>query len=487
MASITLKQNVNTKVPYAVLTVNESSYSVAGNTSVVSWSLIMYRPSSVSSSASKSYSVTINGGKVKSGTYTIGGSGTKTIASGSTTITHNSDGAKTITFGASVEFGITWSGTKINTLSGSSSLKLTTIPRTSDIGVNKSSIPADGSTEIVATATKKSSSFTDTISVSLGSHSMSVTSGTAFTIPKDWNDAITDTSATATVTVTTNSGSTTIGSKSVTFTVTVPDDVVPVISSVNTSEAVTSVTAAFGSRFVKTLSQLNVKVNASGVYGSTIKSYVVTLDGVEYNSAEFQSNALNNSGSVKIKATVTDSRGRTGTFEKTITVIDYVAPNIVGVTHYPCDSAGNRDANGTNTKVIITGAVASVENQNSESLLLQYKASSDSSYTDVTLTVTDWTFEASTIINNTDPTRTYEFVAVLSDKISTVSFKTFTGIPVISKHAGGDGVTLFGEAEGPGFKVAGGKISTFTGDILIEDAELENLWASVFGSGGGSS
>ena len=55
-------------------------------------------------------------------------------------------------------------------------------------------------------------------------------------------------------------------------------------------------------------------------------------------------------------------------------------------------------------------------------------------------------------------------------------------MPVISRHAGGDGVTLFGEAEGEGFKVAGGKVSTFTGDIQIEDPTLETLWTSVFGS-----
>lgn len=487
MASITIKKAVNSSVPYAVLTVSESSYSVANNTSTISWSLVLYRPSKVSSSASKSFSVTINGSTVKSGTYTIGGSGTKTIASGTVTVGHNSDGTKTMSFGASVQFGITWSGTSIGTVSNSSSMSLTTIPRVSDLSVNKSSVPADGTSTVTATASKKSSSFTDTITVKLGSHSMTVTSGTAFTIPKDWNDAITGTSATATVTVTTKSGSTTIGSKSVNLTVTVPDDVVPTISSISTSEAVTSVTAAFGNRFVKSLSQLNVKVNAAGVYGSTIKSCTVTLDGVKYQSMEFKSNALNTAGSVKIVATVTDSRGRTGTFEKSITVIDYTAPAIAGMTYYSCDADGNRDSSGTNTKVIIQGAISPVEDQNTRALVLKYKASSETSYTAVTLTVVDWNSEISAIISDTDPTQTYEFVAELADKISSVSFKMMTGVPVISRHAGGDGVTLFGEAEGEGFKVAGGKPSTFTGDILIEDAELEALWTSVFGSGGGSS
>ena len=73
----------------------------------------------------------------------------------------------------------------------------------------------------------------------------------------------------------------------------------------------------------------------------------------------------------------------------------------------------------------------------------------------------------------------------MTDKISSIENRIVTGVPVISRHAGGDGVTLFEEATGAGFKVGGKKDATFTGDILIEDAELETLWASVFGSGGG--
>ena len=126
----------------------------------------------------------------------------------------------------------------------------------------------------------------------------------------------------------------------------------------------------------------------------------------------------------------------------------------------------------------------SVAGQNSRSLILKYKAMDAATYTALTLTTSGWSFEASTIVSGTDPTSTWEFIATLTDKISSIENRIVTGAPVISRHAGGDGVTLFGEAEGAGFKVAGGKTSTFTGDIQIEDAELETLWASVFGSGG---
>lgn len=458
-----------------------SSQSIAGNYSNVYVKFVAKTTNNTHNDNNKSGYIKVNGSHYTSFTHKLPKTSTTILWSGTITVYHNSNGAGSV----SVSGGYEASVGGYSTITASNSLTLPTIPRVSDLSVNKSSVPADESTTVIATATKKSSSFTDTITVSLGSYSKAVTSGTAFTIPKTWINAISGTSATATVTVTTKSGSTTIGSKSVNLTVTVPDSVIPTVSSISASEAITAVTTAFGNRFVRSLSQLNVKVNAAGVYGSTIKSYAVTLDGVKYQSEEFQSNALNTAGSVDIVATVTDSRGRTRTLTKTITVVDYSAPAITNMTYYPCDANGNRNPNGTNTKVIINGLVASVAGQNSRSLILKYKAMDAATYTALTLTTSGWSFEASTIVSGTDPTSTWEFIATLTDKISSIENRIVTGVPVISRHAGGDGVTLFGEAEGAGFKVAGGKTSTFTGDIQIEDAELETLWASVFGSGGG--
>lgn len=456
-----------------------SSQSIAGNYSNVYVKFVAKTTNNTHNDNNKSGYIKVNGSHYTSFTHKLPKTSTTILWSGTITVYHNSNGAGSV----SVSGGYEASVGGYSTITASNSLTLPTIPRVSDLSVNKSSVPADESTTVIATAIKKSSSFTDTITVSLGSYSKAVTSGTAFTIPKTWINAISGTSATATVTVTTKSGSTTIGSKSVNLTVTVPDSVIPTVSSISASEAITAVTTAFGNRFVRSLSQLNVKVNAAGVYGSTIKSYAVTLDGVKYQSEEFQSNALNTAGSVDIVATVTDSRGRTRTLTKTITVVDYSAPAITNMTYYPCDANGNRNPNG-NTKVIINGLVASVAGQNSRSLILKYKAIDAATYTALTLTTSSWSFEASTIVSGTDPTSTWEFIATLTDKISSTENRIVTGAPVISRHAGGDGVTLFGEAEGAGFKVAGGKTSTFTGDIQIEDAELETLWASVFGSGG---
>ena len=449
-----------------------SSQSISGNYSNVYVKFVAKTTNSTHNDNNKSGYINVNGSRYTTFTHKLPAKSTTTLWSGTITVSHNSNGAGSVSVSGGYEANVGG----YSTITASNSLTLPTIPRVSDLSVNKSSVPADGTTTVTATATKKSSSFTDTITVSLGSYSKTVTSGTAFTIPKDWINAISGTSATATVTVTTKSGSTTIGSKSVNLTVTVPSDVIPTVSSISASEAITAVTTAFGNRFVRSLSQLNVKVNAAGVYGSTIKSYAVTLDGVKYQSEEFQSNALNTAGSVDIVATVTDSRGRTRTLTKTITVVDYSAPAITNMTYYPCDANGNRNPNGTNTKVIINGLVASVAGQNSRSLILKYKAMDAATYTALTLTTSSWSFEASTIVSGTDPTSTWEFIATLTDKISSIENRIVTGVPVISRLAGGKGVRLFGEAQNEGFWV--GNI-----DYTITDAEYQELMILL---GGGS-
>ena len=447
-----------------------SLQNVAGNYSNVYVKFVAKTTNNTHNDNNKSGYINVNGSRYTSFTSKLPRSSTTVLWSGTITVYHNSNGAGSV----SVSGGYAANVGGYSTITASNSLTLPTIPRVSDLSVNKSSVPADESTTVIATATKKSSSFTDTITVSLGSYSKAVTSGTAFTIPKTWINAISGTSATATVTVTTKSGSTTIGSKSVNLIVTVPDSVVPTVSSISASEAITAVTTAFGNWFVRSLSQLNVKVNAAGVYGSTIKSYAVTLDGVKYQSKEFQSNALNTAGSLDIVATVTDSRGRTATLTKNITVVDYSAPAITNMTYYPCDANGNRNPNGTNTKVIINGLVASVDGQNSRSLILKYKAMDATTYTALTLTTSSWSFEASTIVSGTDPTSTWEFIATLTDKISSIENRVVTGVPVISRLAGGKGVRLFGEAQNEGFWV--GNI-----DYTISDAEYQELMTLLGG------
>lgn len=454
------------------LVLSESSVNVANNTSVVTAKLYYYGNNVSYNNGGCSGNIVIAGT-----TYSFSGksisksTSAQLIYTASKTVTHNSNGAYTVSASGRLATDTTAAGT----LTTSASKALTTIPRVSDLSLNKTSVPADEATTVTATATKKSSSFTDTIVVKLGSYSKTVTSGTAFTIPKTWINAITGTSATATVTVTTKSGSTTIGSKSVNLTVTVPSSVVPSISSVTATEAVTAVQTAFGSGvYVSSLSKLNVKVTAAGTYGSTISSIKTTFDGVTYTGAEFQTAAISKAGTLSMVVTVTDSRGRTKSFTKNITVYGYSGSVITNIS---CISSG------TNTTVTVDGVVSPVAvgsaNKNTKALTIGYKKSTEAVYgntTTITIPTADWTFSVSHTFVIDSRTTTYDFEAKLTDKLSTATEHGTTGRPVISRLAGGGGVTLFKEAEKEGFWV--GNI-----DYTITDAEYDELLSLL---GGGS-
>ena len=159
------------------LTLSRGSQSITGNYTNVSWSLTYSKSSTTYNNNGVSYYVNIAGTRVKTGTVKFPkGTTSGTIATGSRAIYHNADG----THGAITGYAYVGpTGFSPSSASDTSnSISFPTIPRVSDLSVNKTSVPADGATTVTATATKKSSSFTDTIVVKLGSYSQTVTSGT---------------------------------------------------------------------------------------------------------------------------------------------------------------------------------------------------------------------------------------------------------------------------------------------------------------------
>lgn len=433
------------------------------------------------------YSVYVNGTKVWSGgTFSnISGNGYHKFKNSTARIYHNDDGSKS--FSASISGWFYSYGDK----SGSKNFSLPTIPRVSDIEIDIDTVLADGTSQVIATATKKADAFTDMLTVSLGDYSKEIESGVAFTIPEEWNNAIPGTSAVATVKVETFSDTTSIGSKVADLTITVPETVVPVINDLDIFEAVVAVTNAFGNRFVQNLSQLNVEVDASGAYGSTIRSYSSSLDGVNYIQQAFTSNVIKTAGTLEIKVKVTDSRGRTAEDTFSVDVVEYIKPTITSMVYMHCDSDGTQNSSGECTKVTIAGKVYPVDGQNTKALKLKYKSTAEEVYTERVVTLSDWTFSVDVIINDTDPTVTYEYIAELTDKINAASPETFrvtTGIVVLSRLAGGGGLALFGEATEEGFVVGGGK-PTILNDLTVQgvaniavDEEFQTVWESTFGS-----
>ena len=447
--------------PRISISITESAPDIANNTTTLTAKLNYYG-NGESWNANTSCAITLNG-STKTFTANIGKNTSGVIGTHSVTVKHNDDGRKTVSYSAYAAVSDFYGTTRT-----SGTYTCTTIPRVSDLTLSASSIIADGTSKVTATAMKKSSSFTDVITVALGDYSMNVTSGNAFSVPTDWCNAITnDVSAIATVTVTTKSGNTVIGSKTANLVIKVPDNIKPAVTSIQISEANTSVTTKFGQRYVKNLSKLNIRVNGSGAYGSDVNDAEVLVAGIKYLGLAIQTDYIKSSGTVEIVAVIRDSRGRTATMSKTITVVDYEVPVITNVTYANCNADGSPNSSGSNIKLTISGKVFSVAANNTKNLRVSYGVPGGTQSAQ-NVAISDWDFKVDTILSGTDPTKTYLIKVELTDKVGTAEFTLSTGKPVISRLAGGGGVTLFKEAEKEGFWV--GNI-----DYTMTDAEYQTL------------
>lgn len=360
-----------------------SSQSVSGNYSKVSWKLQLISGSygAISSSASKKWSVKVNG-KSYSGSNTIGigNNSTKTLASGSTTINHNSDGKKTFSYSFSQTFDITFNGSYVGTKSGSGSGTLTTIPRASSMSVPNITIGSVGT----ITVSKASSSFSHTITATFGSYSKTIVSkgtGTSysFTPPMEWCNALPrGRSGTATYKITTYSGSTTIGSKTYTATLDIPNSVVPTISGISHVE--TNLSSGWSGIYVKTKSKIQFRISCAGAYGSTIDSIVTNFDGKLLSGTPSPSATCNSAGEVAYIVIVTDSRGRRASKSGTINVMDYSPPQLISFSAFRCDENGKADDNGEILSISKRFAITQLNNLNTNKWRIEYKESGASSY-----------------------------------------------------------------------------------------------------------
>ena len=399
----------------------QDSQSIANNSSVVGWHLqLIASGGSISSSGSKSWSVTVNG-KNYSGTNTVGISNgaTKTLASGSTTIAHNADGTKTFSFSFSQQFDISYSGVGwIGTKSGSGSGTLTTIPRTSSV----SSTSANIGENITISISRASSSFTHTLSYSFCKLSGTIATKTSstsvsWTLPTTFYAQIPNSkSSWGTITCDTYSGSTKIGSSSCRFNVYVKESTnKPGISAtvVDVNDTTKALTGD-ENKLIRYYSKAKFELTASPKNSATITTRSVFYNGTTYKGGSGNSWIANFSEVVSgsYRFSVIDSRGLSNTTTINKTLIEYVK-----LTCYM--SVTNPTATGECTITIsgnyFNGSFGSTNN----TLSVQYKLN-DGEWIDTTATLSNNTYEASVTITGMDYTRAYSIYARAIDKLATV-------------------------------------------------------------------
>lgn len=299
--------------------------------------------------------------------------------SGNVTVTHNSDGTKSINSAASVT---------IDSPSGtgyvSRPLTLPTIPRASTGSLSASPVT---NTAVTININRASSNFKHDVKWAFGNISGNI--GTNVDVSVNWTPSRSmlsqipnSATGTGTITITTKNGTNgpVVGSKSIPFTLTADSGVKPTLASIAVSEAVTSpvnIASVIGA-YVQNQSKLNYTFGtAAGVYSSTIKSYELTIGGtslVGLTSATGVSGVVSDSGSVTISAVVVDSRGRKSDAKTiSITVLPWDPPKI---TKYKVERALNTgvvDPAGTYVKVTIAGSVSSLLVSSTEKNTLTYK------------------------------------------------------------------------------------------------------------------
>ena len=476
-----------------LLDVSEKSYSIENNTSQVEWWVGIRSNTAYHNhyGLAETYTVVINGSTVHSAVHkpTVGNGQTVWVASGTTTVSHNADGSKSISVSAS--FNNADRGTYLPTTgSCSGSLKLTTIPRATTPSIDTPSL--DCGSAIKISGTSASSNFSHKVYVTwngtktqIGTIASGTTSPSfSYTIPTDWEKNIPDsTSGIATFTLETISGSTSVGSKTVNATIKVRSGVVPSIGTVSISDT-NSICAGIG-QYLQSQSKLKFSIATSGNQGSTITSVSTKFNGQTYSGSTFTTQAIQNSGTLSYTITVTDSRGRTATKSGSINVVAYNPPSLTNVSAKRANSSYAIDeSSGTYALLHFKVGFTSLSNKNVTSFYIQYRASGATSWTKINSWANNYTLEQDYKAGNlfTSTTTTYEIAFGVKDKfMSDYSWQIVTVTPtyaLINFGKDGKSLTFFGQDGNNANRL------TVNGDLAINSVKENTSSTKMLVNGG---
>ena len=310
---------------------------------------------------------------------------------------------------------------------------------------------------VTISTNRLTTSATHTLTYAFGSTSGTIATGVGDSV--SWTPGLVlaaqipnATSGLCTITCKTFVSGTETGSSSVTLTLNVPSSVVPSISNVTTAEAASGIAAQFGG-YVRTRSKLSVSITASGAQGSTVSSYRTTLDSVTYTASSFTSNTLNTAGTLTMNVTVTDSRGRTATTSRSITVLDYSPPSLTAFRAERCNADGSAaQMDGTKVRVSLAGSVSSVGSKNTISCAVYYRLSSASAWTQATtVSASNYAVSATNLLLSStfDTLSSYDLKVRLTDYFYYVEQTVSIGTKqvLMDFYSGGNGIAFGKVAE----------------------------------------
>lgn len=389
------------------------------------------------------------------------------------TITHNSDGSKSISLSATVGVNVSLSSGYVGNVTASGTATLTAIPRNSAI-TSAANVTLGNNVSITWTPATTSYGYRIHLTIvgDKGQWDYGIGSGdnnaihpnttnsytyTNYQLPVGEIAALVTNSKTATCKATLytyTSSNVQVGSgSSKNFTVTIPTSTSPTVSSFTASMVNTNSTVADWGVYVKGYSSVKMDCSASGMYGATISSYKYVYGSASNSSTSASyTGKLTSSGSVKVYCIVTDSRGYTATSE-TITL-----SNVYTYSNPTLDSfiADRNKSNSECLDVYAAYTYSSIAGNNAVTTTLQYKKTTSSSwitYSDnipnkTSVTINDVVFEES---------GAYDIRICVKDSLgNTSSYRTAsitTREVLMDFYQGGKGLGIGKMCEGDGLDI----------------------------------
>ena len=359
-----------------------SKTDVGSNTSVVTANVYM-RSYTISGKALTNSYITINGNKKSfSGTSLTKTSNSLTdtlLTTHSVTVSHNTDGKKSIVITANLEFNGTVSGKYLSNITASKTVALDTIPRASNFTIpstvntgsnlNVNISPANSSFKhkvrlLIDGTVKHTSSF-----IAAGTTTFS------YPIPHGWLPNHTLKVMTVQV-LTYTSSEAYIAEKEDTINVVVPSSIKPTVTALTPSLYGTGLNG----QYIQGKSQVKLVATAKAGDGASaaISSYIFKGTNISGASSEFvgssntkTSSVINDAGTVTYQVIAKDSRGRASEpFSTSIKVHKYATPQVKSISAQRCLADGKLDTNGTYAKVTVKISYASIDGHNKVTLKL---------------------------------------------------------------------------------------------------------------------
>ena len=399
--------------------------SIANNTTVVGYSVLMERNGNYSFATSGNrVTCTINGTQVVNTTVSADMTSAKsvTLAWGYTSaITHNADGTKSVSCSAS--FTPSSSAYYMPTSkTASGTYTLTTIPRASTVTVKDTNIGSSATINIA----RNLSSYTDTLTYSFSDLTGTIATKTSntsvsWTVPTSFYAKIPNASSgVCTITCETFNGNTSLGTKTTTFNVLVdPDTNKPTVSgTIATTDSLSNTLTGGTSTIIRYVSNVQATITATGKNSATIASKLIKCDDGQQLTA---SGTMNKVGSGTFTFSAVDSRGLTNSATVTKTLINYVPLTITGDAKRPSPTSTTINVNLSGN--YFNGSFGSQSN----TLTIQYRtkltsSSTWSSWTTLSGATTSgntYTLSSKSIGTSYTYRNSYDVEVVAKDKVNT--------------------------------------------------------------------